>query len=398
MTASARHFVLAAGGTGGHLTPAFALAHELERRGHHVALITDERGAAIPGKPEFLTAHVLPAGRFGKNPLRWFGGMRAVLKGKSMARRLFETFEPSAVIGFGGYPALPALFAAQAMNIATVIHEQNAVLGRVNRLMAGRVDAIATAYPDVERLKSKHLGKSHLIGNPVRPGVLSLREEPFPAFTEEGLFRVLVTGGSQGARVLSDVVPDGLSMLPPALRSRLQVTQQCRPEDMDAVRNRYATHDIPAELATYFEDMAATLADAHLFIGRAGASTIAELTAVGRPAILVPLPIATDDHQAANTREMVRAGGARSIRQTRFEAKELAKQIRAMAQKPETLATAAHAAWNCGRPKATSDLADLVESFGGADIQDVIRVADQAPRGATQNAASSQPATRDADQ
>ncbi|QZH75451.1 MAG: undecaprenyldiphospho-muramoylpentapeptide beta-N-acetylglucosaminyltransferase [Erythrobacter sp.] len=397
MTASSRHFVLAAGGTGGHLTPAFALAQELERRGHHVALITDERGAAIPGKPDFLTAHVLPAGRFGKNPLRWFAAISAVLKGRSMAKRLYETFQPSAVIGFGGYPALPALLGAKSAGIATVIHEQNAVLGRVNRLLAGGVNAIATAYPDVERLKPAHLEKTHLVGNPVRHAVLALRDEPFPAFTEDGLFRVLVTGGSQGARVLSEVVPDGLSMLSPALRSRLQVTQQCRPEDMEAVRSRYANHDIPAELATYFEDMAATLADAHLFIGRAGASTIAELTAVGRPAILVPLPIATDDHQAANTREMVKAGGARSIRQSRFEAKELAKQINAMAQRPESLATAAHAAWNCGRPKAASDLADLVESFGGADMMDVIRVGENNARGASQEAAA-EGAARDAAQ
>ncbi len=395
MTASSRHFVLAAGGTGGHLTPAFALASELERRGHHVALITDERGAAIPGKPDFLTAHVLPAGRFGKNPLKWPGGLSAVLKGRSMAKRLYETFQPSAVVGFGGYPALPALLAATGMDVPAVIHEQNAVLGRVNRLLAGRVDAIALACPEVDRLKPKHENKTHLVGNPVRPGVLSLRDEPFPAFTEDGLFRVLVTGGSQGARVLSEVVPDGLSMLAPALRSRLQVTQQCRPEDLEAVRARYANHDIPAELATYFEDMAAMLADAHLFIGRAGASTIAELTAVGRPAILVPLPIATDDHQAANTREMVKAGGARAIRQHNFHAKELAKQINAMAQRPETLANAAHAAWNCGRPKAASDLADLVESFGGADIQDVIRVGANNARGATQGAEVGQGATRD---
>ena len=186
----------------------------------------------------------------------------------------------------------------------------------------------------------------------MRPEVLALRDEPFPPFTADGLLRVLVTGGSQGARVLSEVVPDGLAMLPPALRSRLQVTQQCRAEDLDAVRERYASHGIPAELGTYFEDMQARLADAHLFIGRAGASTIAELTAVGRPAILVPLPIATDDHQAANVREIVKAGGARSIRQHNFTAKELAKQIQALAQHPETLANAAHAAWNCGRPKA----------------------------------------------
>jgi len=168
-----------------------------------------------------------------------------------------------------------------------------------------------------------------------------------------------------------------LAMLAPALRSRLQVTQQCRPEDLEAVRARYASHGIAAELGTYFEDMSARLADTHLFIGRAGASTIAELTAVGRPAILVPLPIATDDHQAANVREIVKAGGARSIRQHSFTAKELAKQINAMAQHPETLATAAHAAWNCGRPNAARDLADLVESFGGAPIQDVIRIASE---------------------
>ena len=379
MSGPSRHYVLAAGGTGGHLTPAFALAHELERRGHHVALITDRRGSEIPGKPDFLTAHVLPAGRFGKNPLHWPKAIGAVLQGRGMALRLFESFAPSAVVGFGGYPALPALLAARSAGIASVVHEQNAVLGRVNRLLAGRVDAIATAYPQVERLKPKHRDKVHLVGNPVRPQVLTLRDEPFPPFTPDGLLRVLVTGGSQGARVLSEVVPDGLAMLQPALRSRLQVTQQCRAEDLDAVRQRYAGHDIPAELGTYFEDMAARLADAHLFIGRAGASTIAELTTVGRPAILVPLPIATDDHQFANTREMVKAGGARAIRQERFNAKELAKQIQAMAQHPETLATAAHAAWNCGRPKAASDLADLVESFGGAPIQDVIRVGRETP-------------------
>lgn len=374
MSGASRHYVLAAGGTGGHLIPAFALAVELERRGHHVALVTDERGAKIPGKPDFMPAHVLPAGRLAKNPVALLKGLRAIWQGRAMALRLFESFEPSCVIGFGGYPALPALLAAHSAKIPTVIHEQNAVLGRVNRFLAKRVDAIATAYGEVDRLDPKLWGKVHRVGNPVRPEVLALRGEPFPEFTEDSLFRVLVTGGSQGASVLSEVVPDGLAMLPPALRHRLQVTQQCRPEDLEAVRARYASHEIPAELGTYFEDMQSRLAGTHLFIGRAGASTIAELTAVGRPAILVPLPIATDDHQAANTREMVSAGGARAIRQTGFTPKELAKQIQAMAQHPHTLANAAHAAWNCGLPNAVSDLADLVEGFGGEPIMDVIRV------------------------
>ena len=380
MSGVSRHYVLAAGGTGGHLIPAFALAAELDRRGHHVALVTDERGAAIPGKPDFLPAHVIPAGRIeGMNPLGWLKGLRAILEGRRMALRLFDSFAPSAVVGFGGYPALPAVLAATSAKIPSIVHEQNAVLGRVNRFLAKRVDAIATAYAEVDRLDSKLLGKVHLVGNPVRAEVLTLRDQPYPEFTEDGLLRVLVTGGSQGARVLSEVVPDGLSMLQPALRGRLQVIQQCRAEDVDAVRQRYAGHGIPAELATYFEDMASRLADAHLFIGRAGASTIAELTAVGRPAILVPLPIATDDHQAANTREIVAAGGARAIRQERFTAVELAKQIQAMAQHPHSLANAAHAAWNCGYPKAAEDLADLVESFGAAPLMDVIRVGGDAP-------------------
>ena len=388
MTSVTRHYVLAAGGTGGHLIPAFALAIELERRGHHVALITDERGARLPGKPESVVAHVLPAGRIGKNPLHWPKGIGAILEGKRMAQRLFESFQPSAVVGFGGYPAFPALWAATATGVPSVIHEQNAVLGRVNRLLAGRVSAIATSYRQVDRLKPKFANKVHLVGNPVRAEVLALRDEPFPPFSEEGLLRVLVTGGSQGASVLSEVVPDALAMLPAALRSRLQVTQQCRAEDIEAVRARYAGHDIPAELGTYFENMAARLADAHLFIGRAGASTIAELTAVGRPAILVPLPIATDDHQAANTLEICKAGGARMIRQDRFTASELAKQILAIAQSPETLANAAHAAWNCGYPKAAKDLADLVESFGGAPLMDVIRVADALKAGAVMGGAA----------
>jgi UDP-N-acetylglucosamine--N-acetylmuramyl-(pentapeptide) pyrophosphoryl-undecaprenol N-acetylglucosamine transferase len=374
MTSVSRHYVLAAGGTGGHLIPAFALAVELERRGHHVALVTDERGARIPGKPDFCPAHVLPAGRLGKNPLTWFKGLRAIGRGRAMALRLFDSFAPSCVVGFGGYPALPALLAAQSAGIATVIHEQNAVLGRVNRLLARRVNAIATAYPEVGRLNPRWAGKVHLVGNPVRAEVLALRKEPFPPLDGEGLLRVLVTGGSQGASILAQVVPDGLAMLPPALRHRLQVTQQCRPEDIEAVRARYAAHQIPAELGTYFEDMATRLGETHLFIGRAGASTIAELTAVGRPGILVPLPIATDDHQAANARELVRSGGARAIRQTGFTPKELAKQVQAIALAPDALAHAAHAAWNCGFPDAVSDLADLVESFGAAPIMDVIRM------------------------
>jgi UDP-N-acetylglucosamine--N-acetylmuramyl-(pentapeptide) pyrophosphoryl-undecaprenol N-acetylglucosamine transferase len=363
-----RHYVLAAGGTGGHLIPAFALGQELLNRGHHVALITDARGAKIPGCPEKMATHILPAGRITKSLRSWLPGIRAIAEGRMMARRLYASFEPMAVVGFGGYPAFPALLGAFAEKIPAIIHEQNAVLGRVNRFTARQVNAIATAYPDVLRLSPRYASKVHLVGNPVREDVLALRDEPYPPLLADGIFRVLVTGGSQGATILSDIVPDGLARLPLNLRRRLQVTQQCREEDIETVRQAYAAHDIPAELATYLPDLPERMGWAHMVIARAGASTVAELTCAGRPAILVPLPSATDDHQSYNVKEMVAAGGARAIAQPAFTAVELAKQIEKIALEPGALENAAKAAKSCGRPNAVADLADLVESFGRAPI------------------------------
>jgi len=365
-----RHYVLAAGGTGGHMVPAHALAEQLLLRGHRVALITDDRGARIPGLFGNVQVHILPAGRLTGGPAGWLRAARSIMTGRTMALRLYETFLPSAVIGFGGYPAFPALLAARRDRIPALLHEQNAVLGRVNRLMAGKVDAIATAYPNVQRLPAKAAGRVSLVGNPVREEVLALRDQPFPPLTEDGIFRLLVTGGSQGAAILSEVVPEGLALLPEHFRRRLQVTQQCRAEDIERVRARYAALGIPADLATYLPDLPERLAWSHLVIGRAGASTIAELTAAGRPAILVPLPSATDDHQTHNAREMAKAGGARAIPQDKFTAVELAKQMQKLGLEPEALAKAAARAKAVGRPNAARDLADLVERTGrdpGAD-------------------------------
>lgn len=363
-----RHFVLAAGGTGGHMIPAHAVADELMRRGHHVALVTDERGAKIPGLFEDVAVHVLPAGRMQGGPLGWWRGALAIRQGRAMARRLYDSFRPAVVCGFGGYPALPALLAALKDDIPAAVHEQNAVLGRVNRLLAGRVNAIATAYPDIGKLSARHADKVHLVGNPVRAQVLALREEEFPALTDESVFRLLVTGGSQGASILSTVVPDGLALLPLSLRRRLQVSQQCRAEDIEKVRATYAALEIPADLATYITDMPDKLSWAHLVIARAGASTLAELTVAGRPAILIPLPSAMDDHQTANVRELVACGGARAIPQSGFTPVELAKQIQKMAMEPGALQNAAKRAWSCGRPDAARDMADLLESIGTAPI------------------------------
>ena len=294
------NFVLAAGGTGGHMIPAHALAAELTSRKHGVLLITDERGARYPGLFKDVPVHILPAGRLGGGPIGWLKAAGSVLKGRSEAKRLYREHRPDAVVGFGGYPAFPSLLAASSMRIPTVLHEQNAVMGRVNRLLAGDAEAIGIAYDEVDRLKASYADKAVLIGNPVREEVARLGELPFPPFDEIAPLKILVTGGSQGATVLSKVVPAGLGMLQPSLRRRLQVVQQCRPEDIDRVRAQYAELGIPAELMTYIEDMPEKLADAHLVVGRAGASTVAELTAAGRPAILVPYAAATDDHVFKN--------------------------------------------------------------------------------------------------
>jgi UDP-N-acetylglucosamine--N-acetylmuramyl-(pentapeptide) pyrophosphoryl-undecaprenol N-acetylglucosamine transferase len=355
------NFVLAAGGTGGHMIPAHALAAELKGRGHGVLLITDERGSRFPGLFENVPVHVLPAGRLAGGPIGWLRAMGAVVKGRGQSKRLYREHTPDAVVGFGGYPALPALLAASSLKIPTVLHEQNAVLGRVNRLLAGEAEAIGTAYDEVDRLSPKYADKTALIGNPVRAEIARLGELPFPPFDEVAPLKILVTGGSQGASILSDVVPKGLGLLDPSLRRRLQVVQQCRPEDIERVRNQYAELQIPAELMTYIEDMPEKLADAHLVIGRAGASTIAELSAAGRPAILIPFAAATDDHQTANAREMVKAGGARAIQETGFTPEVLARQIEALAMDPIALSNAAARALSVGHPHAARDLADLVE-------------------------------------
>jgi len=367
-----RHFVLAAGGTGGHMVPAHALAEELMRRGHRITLITDARGAKIPGLFEGVDVQIMPAGRIAGGPIGWLKAANQILKGRAMAKRLYRSIEPAAVVGFGGYPAFPAVAAAASMGIATAVHEQNAVLGRVNRLLAGKVDAIATAYEQIDRLRPAYARKVELVGNPVRDEVLALREQHFPAM--EGNFNLLVTGGSQGASILSAVVPDGLALLPEDTRKRLKVTQQCRAEDIDQVRARYTELGISAELATYLPDMPRILATSHLVIARAGASTIAELTAAGRPAILIPLPSATDDHQTSNAREMVKSGGARMIAQAEFTPERLAKEMVEYGLDEESLAMAAAHARAVGHPDAARDLADLVERIGRTPGMDPLPV------------------------
>ena len=375
MSLISRHYVLAAGGTGGHMIPAHALAEELLLRGHRVALITDDRGARIPGLFDKVQVHILPAGRLSGGPVGWFRAGRNILTGRAMALRLYETFLPSAVIGFGGYPALPALLAARRDRIPTLIHEQNAVLGRVNRLMAGRVDAIATAYPEVERLPAKAADKVQLVGNPVRDEVLALRDQPFPPLTEDGIFRLLVTGGSQGASILSEVVPEGLALLPEHFRRRLQVTQQCRAEDIERgpralCRARHSGRS--RHLSAGPARAARLVASRH----RPRRRLDHRRADRGRPA-RDPGAAAERDRRPPD-RQCARDGQGRRRADDRAGAAsppvELAKQMQKLGLEPEALANAAERAKSAGRPDAARDLADLVERIGVAPGADPLPV------------------------
>ncbi|MCA0210353.1 MAG: undecaprenyldiphospho-muramoylpentapeptide beta-N-acetylglucosaminyltransferase [Proteobacteria bacterium] len=373
MTAT-RHFLLAAGGTGGHMLPAYALAGELIARGHRVALVSDDRGLRIPGAPAELETHVLPAGRVSGGPVGWLKAALAIRKGRRMAIELIRDFNPAVVVGFGGYPSLPSLLAAGATKRPRVLHEQNAVLGRVNRMMAPRVDAVAVAYHNIQRYPEGHELKKHITGNPVRDEIVAIREEGFPPLPEDGIFRLLVVGGSLGATVLSEVVPAAIAMLPRALLDRLQVVQQCREDDLEAVRAKYAELGVAAECAPYIKDFPERLRWAHMVIARAGASTVAELACAGRPAIFVPYPSAMDNHQTYNVVDLVEAGGAIAFQQPDFTPAEVAKHIQRMALEPGALEAAAERAASCGLPDATRDLADLVESLAAPPMMDVIRV------------------------
>ncbi len=353
--------VLTAGGTGGHVFPAEALAQELRRRGHDLVLITDRRGQAYRGALGELRTFRIRAGAIaGRGVARKIQGALELVVGLFQARALLREIRPAAVVGFGGYAALPAVFAATRLGIPTVIHEQNAVLGRANRLLASRAKRIATAFEHV-RFVGRDSGRAVRTGMPVRPAVAEMRDRPYPALAAEGPVRLLVIGGSQGARALSEVVPAALARLPEPLRRRVAVSQQCRPEDIDGVRAAYDGTGIDATLATFFDDVPQRLAEAHLVICRSGASTVAELTTVGRPAILVPYPHAVDDHQTANAHAIEETGAAWLMPQGAFTPESLASRLESLLTLPESLNHAAAAARAAGLPDAAQRLADLVE-------------------------------------
>ncbi len=350
--------VLAAGGTGGHMFPAEALARELINRGETVALITDRRGQAFGDSLPSLSLYRISAGRIGRSLVSKALGVAEIAVGTLEARSLLRRLSPRAAVGFGGYPSVPTMLAATHLGIPAILHEQNAVLGRANRLLARRVSAIATCFTEVTGLSQS--ADTIETGNPVRPAIAARHGVPYPALEANTPIRILVIGGSQGASILSVVVPQALSRLPNAQRARIRLMQQARAEDIDGVRRAYAAMDIVADLATFFDDVPARLAGSHLVISRSGASTVAELAVVGRPAILVPYLHAMDDHQTANARALANAGAAWVMPQVGFTATTLAARIAELIANPSELATAAAAAALLGRPDAAGRLADLV--------------------------------------
>ncbi|CAA7622552.1 UDP-N-acetylglucosamine--N-acetylmuramyl-(pentapeptide) pyrophosphoryl-undecaprenol N-acetylglucosamine transferase [Candidatus Terasakiella magnetica] len=352
---------LAAGGTGGHVFPAEALAGVLLERGYRLALITDKRGEAYGGALGQIDTYRISAGGIaGRGRLAKLGAALELGLGVIQARSLLGRIRPAVVVGFGGYASVPGMVAGALAGIPTALHEQNAVLGRANRLLAGRVKRIATSFAEVSHVEPKLIPKLVHTGMPVRAGVTALHDTPYLALDESNVIRLLVLGGSQGARVLSEVVPAALARLPETLRTRISISQQCRPEDLDAVGRAYDGTGIEATLQSFFADVPERMSAAHLVIARAGASTVAELTALGRPAILVPYPFAIDDHQTANAHAIEDNGGAWLMQQDAFSAEALAARLESLFSQPATLARTAECARAAGRPDAAGRLADMV--------------------------------------
>lgn len=359
---------LTSGGTGGHMFPAVSLARALVRRGAVVLFFTDARAARYTEGLEGVQTIILPAGGIAGKGLRGrISGMVRLGMGTLQARKKLRRVRPDAVVGFGGYASIPATLSAKWLGIPFAIHEQNAVLGRANRVVAGSAKRIATSFPEVRLIEPSDQDKVVWTGNPVRAEIAALHNVPYTPPSDDGPLRLLITGGSQGARILSEILPDALLALPDNVKARLDVTQQSRVEDVEAVRRKYEGSNLTVTLQPFFDDIPDRLRDAHLVIARSGASTVAELTVAGRPSLLVPLPHAIDDHQRFNAQQIEDAGGAWLLPQERFTAEIVSERLAKLLTTPTLLKRAAEAARKTARPNAAERLADMVTDLLGLD-------------------------------
>ncbi|KQT50902.1 UDP-N-acetylglucosamine--N-acetylmuramyl-(pentapeptide) pyrophosphoryl-undecaprenol N-acetylglucosamine transferase [Aureimonas sp. Leaf454] len=361
--------LLSAGGTGGHLFPAEALAHELVARGFEVHLATDERAGKYAERFPVEAIHVVPSATFGsKNPLRVAGSLLTLWRGFRTAGALIRKIRPAVVVGFGGYPTVPPMLAATQAGRPTLIHEQNAVMGRANKFLAKRVTRIAAGIAQ-EGVDPALAGKLVVTGNPVRPAVLESAAYPYKPSEPGAPFRLVVFGGSQGAQFFSDIMPEVMRLLPIDVLRRLHVTQQARPEQQEKIRAFYEAEGIEADVSPFFTDMAKRIGRAHLVVSRSGASTVSEISVIGRPSILVPYPYALDHDQAANAAKLEAAGGAIVARQADLSAMRLAGLIESLAADPAKAMVMASAARATGIPDAARLLADVVEAMSAASTR-----------------------------
>jgi UDP-N-acetylglucosamine--N-acetylmuramyl-(pentapeptide) pyrophosphoryl-undecaprenol N-acetylglucosamine transferase len=356
-------FMLMAGGTGGHLFPAMALAQELRRRGHVIHLMTDERVGSYGDNFPAREVHIVPSATPSiRNPVKLVMAGGTIAWGTLVAWRMLGKARPDAVVGFGGYPTVPPFLAARLRGIKGILHDSNAIVGRANHFLARLADVLALSFVDTARTEGFE-SKIAITGNPVRDRVNVAAATPYPPFENGGPLRVLVFGGSQGARAFADLVPPAVALLPADLRARLRLVQQCRVEDMDRVTEAYRLAKVNVDLAPFFADLPERMAASHLVISRSGASTVAELCVIGRPAILIPLPGAIDADQKNNALVLDRAGGGWIAEQAALTPQVLADRLQALLAAPPALARAAEVAKSLGRPDAVVLLADLAEKL-----------------------------------
>jgi UDP-N-acetylglucosamine--N-acetylmuramyl-(pentapeptide) pyrophosphoryl-undecaprenol N-acetylglucosamine transferase len=359
--------VIAAGGTGGHLFPAEALATALQRLDARVALATDARvgkiAATFPAGEVVQIPAATPSGRSPPQMAR-----AALVLGLGVVRALatLRRLKPAVVVGFGGYPTVPPLMAASLLRMPSVLHEQNGVIGRANRFLAPRVTLVATGFPHVKGIPENIRASVVHTGNPVRSAVIDAARAPYPSLSPGEPLQLLVFGGSQGARVMSEIAPAALERLPRELLANIRIVQQARQEDLERVRASYARSGVSADVQSFFTDLPQRMAAAHLVISRSGASTVAELAAIGRPSILVPLPGALDQDQAANAASLAEIGAATVIPQDAFTPERLADEIAARFHDPQGLTRAAAAAKSAGVTDAAERLAGQVLRLAAA--------------------------------
>lgn len=351
--------VLAAGGTGGHLFPAEALAQELIKRGNKVVILTDKRGNAFKSLGDKVDIHTVRAAYLKAGLWSKIQAVADMGIGILQAAKLLKKIKPDVIVGFGGYPSFPGVFAGQKMGIPTILHEQNAVLGKANIWLADRAMEIATSLPNTKGIKDSNKSKVTTTGNPVRAAIVAVRDSVYEQPKDD--MRIFITGGSQAAKVFSDIVPDAVGKLPEDMKKRLSITHQCREDALEITEKKYQAAGVKAEIKSFFNDMADRLKSCHLFIGRSGASTVAEVAVVGRPAIFVPYPGHADMQQKYNAETIANNGGGWVMMQENFTPDTLADKLKEFMQNPAALEKAAAAAKTCGQPQAARNLADVVE-------------------------------------